>query len=248
MNTQCFIFSWKGQYENTVKLEDSIKNLNIDVTVINSDENNTKDHWITLTDDNYFSDQFRKALELFDNIEYDFFWHIQSDASYDNWQEIIESAEKTFEKYNWGVYAPNVNDTFYIPERTDVYELERNIKIVGTPDNTCWIIHKDFIKLMKNNLHLMKDNMLGWGWDLIISGFSHLESRPVIRDYNYIIAHPKSTGYKKDTAEKEMMEMYLHCPEKLKEAIYYIKMSPSKLTKYYGINNTKEENILIYRT
>ena len=109
MNTQCFIFSWKGQYENTVKLEDSIKNLNIDVTVINSDENNTKDHWITLTDDNYFSDQFRKALELFDNIEYDFFWHIQSDASYDNWQEIIESAEKTFEKYNWGVYAPNVN-------------------------------------------------------------------------------------------------------------------------------------------
>lgn len=246
MKIKPFIFNWNGQYQNTLLLENQLKDLN--PIIINSDDNNTLEHWVNIGNECYFSDQFRKALELFDDSEYDFLWHIQADASYDNWQEILDSAKKTFEKYNWGVYAPNVNDTFYTSQKTDVHELENNIKIVGTPDNTCWIIHKDFIRLMKDNLSLMKDNTLGWGWDLIICGFSHLESRPVIRDYSFTVKHPPSTGYKKEIAEKEMMEMYLHCPEKLKEAIYYIKMSPNKLTKYYGIEPPKEENILIYRT
>jgi hypothetical protein len=248
MNIHCFIFAWKGQYDNAVKLEEQLSKLDINVTVINSDENNTKNHWVTLNDEDYFSNQFRKALELFDESEYDFFWHIQSDASYEDWNSILVSAEEIYNKYNYGVYAPNVDDTFYISTRTDVYELEPNIKLVGTPDNTCWIIHRDFIDMMKHNMSLMQNNYFGWGWDLIISGFSHLAKRPVIRDYRYTINHPKSTGYKKELAEQEMMEMFLHCQENLKEVIYYIKTYPHKLIKYHNIENTVNDNIIIYRT
>ena len=147
MKIQCFIFNWKGQYENALKLEKELKNY-VDVIVVNSDDEHKLEHWKNIGDEYYFSAQFRVALNLFDPKKYDCFWHIQSDASSDQFKQIIDSAKNSFEKYKWGVYAPNVDDTFYIPSRTDIIDIENGLKLVATTDNTCWFIHKDFMDLM----------------------------------------------------------------------------------------------------
>lgn len=247
MKIQCFIFNWKGQYENALKLEKELKNY-VDVIVVNSDDEHKLEHWKNIGDEYYFSAQFRVALNLFDPKKYDCFWHIQSDASSDQFKQIIDSAKNSFEKYKWGVYAPNVDDTFYIPSRTDIIDIENGLKLVATTDNTCWFIHKDFIEEMINHLDLMNTNELGWGWDLLICAFSHMAQRKVIRDYNFMINHPASTGYLKDQAENEMQEMYQKCPNDLKQVIYWIKVDPSKLAALHGINTTKSDEILIYDT
>jgi len=235
MKILCFIFSWKGQYTNAINLEEQVAPFVDHLVVINSDDDNKPKHWINIGNECYFSDQFRKALEVANNYEYDVLWHIQADASYDDLQSIVNAAKKTKEKYDWGIYAPNVDDTFYIPERTDVFNLENNLKVVATPDNTCWMITKDLIDKMSSNLHLMETNQLGWGWDLIICGLAHIEQKKVIRDYNFTVNHPKSTGYKKEQAEIEMAQMFVKCPDNLKEAIYYIKVEPKSLSKFYGV-------------
>lgn len=247
MKIKCFIFSWKGQYENALKLEKQLSP-HVDTIIINSDDDNKPDHWVNIGNHCYFSDQFRKALSLFDNKEYDFFWHVQADASYDDWESILKSAKESYEKYHWGVYAPNVNDTFYISERTDMFDLEDNLRVVADTDNTCWIVHKDIISDMNSELILMETNQLGWGWDLLICAFSHLRRRYVIRDYNYEIKHPAGTGYKKDQAEIEMAEMFQKCNDILKSVIYDMKMEHKALNALYNREEPKQDSIFVYDT
>ena len=236
MKILCFVFSWKGQYENAVNLEKQLSKLGMDVVVINSEDNIEKSNWnwVDIGDDCYFSDQFRKCLDIFNNSDADFLWHIQADASYDNWEQVLDAAKNAYEKHNWGVFAPNVDDTFYVSERTDVFNLDDELRVVATTDNTCWFISKDIIKDLCDNISLMDNNHLGWGWDLLVCAFAHMKGKHVIRDYSITIDHPKSTGYMKETAEKEMIEMFNKCPDNLKQAIYFIKQSPRQLARYHN--------------
>lgn len=233
MDIKCFIFSWKGQYENAVKLENQFREIGLVPTVINSDDDNTNPGWVNIGNDCYFSDQFRKALELFVDSGSEFMWHVQADASFDDWKLVLDSAKSSYEKYSWGIFAPNVDDTFYIPERTDVFDLSEKLKVVATTDNTCWIIRRDVIDNLISEISLMQDNKLGWGWDLLLCGFAHMNAKKVIRDYSFTVNHPKSTGYMKEQAEKEMFDMFNKCPEELKKIIYYIKQIPPKICEYY---------------
>lgn len=101
MNIQPFIFNWNRQFEKSCAIEDSLKKIFDKVTVINSDDNNTREGWIDIGDESYFSDQFRKALELFDG---DVLLHVQGDVSYDKWEELVEDAKKYLEYYDAGIY------------------------------------------------------------------------------------------------------------------------------------------------
>jgi len=244
MNILYFVFSWKGQYEKAKEWEMKLIPHG-KVVVVNSDDDNEEVGWINIGNECYFSDQFRTALKTYqENSDIDAICHIQADASYDNFEDIIDAANNTFNKYNWGVYAPNVDDTFYTSDRTDIFTLDNRLSVVATTDNTCWFIHKDMLNKMIENIHLMDYNDLGWGWDLLICGFAHLAQRKVIRDYNFIVDHPPSTGYKKEKAEEEMQQMFSKCPESLKEVIYYIKVQPKSLSKYYG----KQTDFFTYDT
>lgn len=245
MRIKCFIFSWKGQFENAEKLENELSKL-IDVVVINSDETNTKSNWITLDDSCYFSEQFRTALNEFDCNEYDMFFHVQADASYDNWSEIIEAMKVNYDKYKFGVYAPNVNYTFYDSSKVDLEILETNIVRIANTDNTCWFIHKDIIEKVKENLYLLDGNHYGWGFDLLACSLSMLCNRYVLRDYNYTINHPPSSNYDHSEPEREMAEFFNKCPENIKHLIYGIKSDINYLKRLLNIEVNSE--IFIYDT
>lgn len=58
---QPFIFNWRNQFEKTCAIEDSLKQIFGEVTVINSDEENTREGWIDLGDEAYFTTQIGRA-------------------------------------------------------------------------------------------------------------------------------------------------------------------------------------------
>lgn len=246
MKILCFIFSWRGQYENAVKLETQLIPFVDNLVVINSDDDNKPGHWINIGNECYFSDQFRKALELASQYDYDVLMHIQADVSFGDWSKVFESAKRSNEKYNWAVFAPNVDDTFYISHRTDVFPLDNNYRVVATPDNSCWMIKKEYVNLLNGYLHLMENNHFGWGWDLIVCGLAHHNGDKVIRDYSITIDHPKSTGYKKEEAEQEMMETFNKSPKFLQEVVYKIKVEPTSLITYHKIN-LKNSDLFVYQ-
>ena len=172
MNIQPFIFNWKGQYKKTIQKEKQLQKIFDKVIVINSDDDNEEDRWINIGDECFYTDQFLKALELFDG---DVLFHIQGDASYDKLGELVKDAQKYFEEYEWGIYAPNVDYTWYTSENTDIQSLQsnhENIKMVADTDCTCWFIHKDIINEFKNRNIDMSDQKMGWGIDLCLSAIS----------------------------------------------------------------------------
>lgn len=203
-----FIFNWQGQYEKTIKLEKEFARHLDKLTVINSDDNNKKDHWVNIGEDSYFGDQFCKAVELFDG---DILFHTQADVSSPNneWGQIIDSAKKYYIKYNYGVYAPNISHTNWTNNRVSLEiitseEIKNdNLTIVSNTDCSSWFINKDLIKNFKSNyLEISKKNKIGWGIDQVICLESLLDSRLVLRDNNFKLEHPRYTGYNSQIASK----------------------------------------------
>jgi len=222
-NIQPFIFNWNNQFEKTCKIEKSLSEIFDKVTVINSDENNTKDEWINLGDDAYFSDQFRKALEMFNG---DILMHVQGDVEYDDWSSLVADARKYFDYYDAGIYAPNLDYTWYIPENTDIDSIEsdhKNIKMVSCTDETVWFIQKKVILEMLDRGVDFSQNKMGWGWDVVLSAICFIKGWPVIRDYNHTIDHPKGTNYNQEIASKEMSKVWQSLDDDIKTAFSLIK-------------------------
>jgi hypothetical protein len=236
MNIQTFIFNWRGQYEKTKEKQRQLSAIGVVPVVINSDDNHREDdpNWHNIGEESYFTAQFLKALELFTG---DVMFHIQADASYDNWAEIYQGAKDCFDIYNWGIYAPNVDYTFYNPFRTDLtsFDLdEPNLKMVANTDCTCWFIHKDIIADAKNRGINFAPYKMGWSFDIIFTALSYIKKRPVIRDYKFTIDHPQGTNYNMNQAETEMMQLYQSLTPDVQEAFRYIKSDKEKLANYYA--------------
>lgn len=233
MQIHSFIFNWRGQYEKAKLKEEQLKRLGIKVTVINSDDNNREDDWVNIGEQAYFTEQFLMALKLFEG---DVLFHIQADASYDKWEELIEDGKKYYSKYNWGIYAPNVDYTWYDSSRTDIGNIkvsDNNLRMVACPDCTCWFIHKDVITDLRERNIDMSPYSMGWGWDIILPALSFLKSRAVLRDYNHTIDHPPGTNYNKTQAEKEMHALFDSLPNDLKMLFYWIKGDRLQIAKFF---------------
>ncbi|MCH9022081.1 MAG: hypothetical protein IID32_04890, partial [Planctomycetes bacterium] len=211
-----FIFNWKHQFENTKRTERQLQQIFSDVLVINSDPDYTSDNWVDLGDEAYFTQQFFKAIDLFDG---DILFHLQADANYHNWETVFSDALHYLDKYNWGVFAPNIDFTGWNSQRVDVkssFFSEPELRLVSCTDCTCWFIHRDIIRQFVKHKLLFSENKFGWGIDLTIAALSYFDRRPVIRDYSHTIVHPRGRGYDNIAASVEFRLLKEGIDEKLK--------------------------------
>jgi len=234
MKIQTFIFNWRNQYAKTKQKIEQLTSIGIEPIIINSDDEHKEDGWHNIGEDSYFTAQYLKAMELFDG---DVLFHIQADASYDDWSSMYKAAEVYIDKYDCGIYAPNVDYTFYDSSRVDLpmfkFGDNENLKMVSNPDCTCWFVHKDIINEAKQRKINFAPFQMGWSFDIVFTALSFINKRPVIRDYQFTVEHPPGTNYNKVQAEKEMHEFYSTLPDDVKQAFGYIKGDKNQLAKYY---------------
>lgn len=234
MKIQTFIFNWCNQYAKTKTKISQLKQIGIEPIIINSDDQYKEFGWNNIGEESYFTAQYLKAMELFDG---DVLFHIQADASYHDWDSIYKAAELYIDKYKCGIYAPNVDYTFYDSSRADLpmfkFGDNQNLKMVSNPDCTCWFVHKDIINEAKDRQINFAPFQMGWSFDIVFTALSFMKKRPVIRDYQFTIEHPPGTNYNKVQAEREMHEFYSTLPDDLKEAFSYIKGDRFQLAKYF---------------
>jgi len=234
MKIQTFIFNWRNQYAKTKTKISQLKQIGIEPIIINSDDQYKEFSWNNIGEESYFTAQYLKAMELFDG---DVLFHIQADASYHDWDSIYKAAELYIDKYKCGIYAPNVDYTFYDSSRADLpmfkFGDNQNLKMVSNPDCTCWFVHKDIINEAKDRQINFAPFQMGWSFDIVFTALSFMKKRPVIRDYQFTIEHPPGTNYNKVQAEREMHEFYSTLSEDLKEAFGYIKGDRFQLAKYF---------------
>jgi hypothetical protein len=195
-----FIFNWPGQYENCLKLENQLKSIFGEATVINSDDSHREDRWVNVGDEMYFTGQWTKAIELFDG---DIMFHTQADAYCEGLEGFIKSALSNLEKYNWGIYEPffDRNDIVGVDLFTADPKVDKNVKFVANTDCTMWLLHKKVIESGKENYNKFFSKLkYGWGISQLYASTSYKLNMPVLKDYNYLANHPIGTGYNQNTA------------------------------------------------
>lgn len=232
LEIQPFIFTWKRQFQKACVIEDQLREIFPAVVVINSDDENTRPGWINIGNSCYFTDQFRKALEIFSG---DVLFHIQADVEYDNWRKLVEDAKFYFRFYDAGIYAPHVDYTFWTAERSDVPSdalSHSHLKLVGSTDETVWFIRKEILEGIQERGIDMSLNPFGWGWDCSLSCISYAKAMPVIRDYRHTIRHPKGTGYNTNVAETEMSKHFGSLDDDLQKLYSYIRGDRQNLARY----------------
>jgi hypothetical protein len=200
MKIQGFVFNWKGYQNDARALEEKIGRF-INVTVINSEEHlNAKyPEWSHLDDTAYFSAQWNKAVELFNA---DIFFHIQADAEFDDFEALLAKTERLFEKYGLGACEPNVDYSSVQYEKSSLPSIEPNVLVVPMTDSTCWFIAGEIMrKLPPIDLSI---NRYGWGIPRAIAALSRLSGMRIVRDYNFTVKHPRSTGYPLGAAMQQL--------------------------------------------
>lgn len=200
LTSQIFIFNWKNQEQKVLQKIQQLNDAGYNPIIINSDDTlRDKYDWVHIGEQAYFTEQFNTAVNLFNS---DLFIHIQGDASYDNWGQLISDAQKYFTIYNYGIYAPDIDYTNWYAESVNINQLSDNIWEILNTDSICWFIHKDIIN--EYEPIDVSQNKFGWGIDWYLIHISNAKNRKVIRDYNHKVLHPNSTNYDKEQATKEL--------------------------------------------
>lgn len=227
MQIDIWIFNWPNQTARACKIEQQLHNQGFTCHVINSDPEYTPNHWLNVGNSAWFAQQWHLACALFRG---DVMFHIQADAEYQDWANIIHSARETFALHNWGLYSPNLQHNNWgavpIPAWTSNIA---NLHAVANPDCTCWFIHKDIVEQWKNLDLKPQDNYLGWGIDCVVSALSWQSQRVVLRDWRHTVYHHPGRGYQDQEAVDLMYKMFAKLPPELYNIVVMEFETPHKL-------------------
>jgi hypothetical protein len=196
VNIQAFIFNWRGHAERAAQLETALSPL-VDVTVINSEDAAKPDHprWVHLGETAYFCAQWNAALMRFKS---DVLFHIQADASHDDFPGLLGRAHAFLSRPDVGLYEPNVDYTDIRYTRDELRPIATDVLEVPLPDCTCWFIHRAVLETFRPID--LKVNRYGWGVPGVMAAKCRLTQRICVRDYSVTIQHPRRRGYPNDAA------------------------------------------------
>ena len=197
---QAFIFNWHRVSANAKVLQKQFSDMGIDTYVINSDESENDNglaNWVNIGESGYMVQQYGKAIECFNKT---YFLEMFADIYDVEAELILKRAWYTFNKYNCGIYAPNVDYNFWNFDREKIPKLEENLYEVKNPESLLSFIHKDVLQ----GVYLNTDKYtIGWGIDFLVCVRAYLEQKLVIRDYITTIRHPKGSTYDNKKAYEE---------------------------------------------
>ena len=101
-----------------------------------------------------------------------------------------------------GVYGPDIDYTFHRWETQDFKQYSSNVYAVPCGEPNFWAINRKVISSLRPINPL--DNYIGWGIDLQVSATAEFLGLDTVRDYSFLVKHPKGTAYDGDLAEAQM--------------------------------------------
>lgn len=214
MKIQNFIFNWNQFTPNALYLEKQLIKY-AKTTVINSNIHEKRSRWINLND-GYFAEQWNTLTSNIDD-DTDYIFHIQADASIDNFDTVYSKFHHMINKYDVGIYSPNVDYTDHKYDLNLLNKLEENIYEVPNTDCTCWFINNNLIK--NKLIYNINTNKIGYGADWYYSAKSILEKKYVLRDYSLTINHPNHKNYNSDIANQSLSVWMNEQPDYIKTEI-----------------------------
>jgi hypothetical protein len=176
-----YIFNWKKVTENSLQLYKKISEIVKDTTLVNCDEHfkpKNKVKHVQLDDSYYYGSQYDVAIKQVAPGKI-FCIVVGDNISKSNFRLIFESAIKTFNNHNVGIYAPNDKRTVHTKKTAHYVD-----KLFQVPNTDCgfWFIHPAIVDRLRSIDYRLSN--LGWGIDIINIKEAQKQGRLVLRDYS----------------------------------------------------------------
>ena len=195
INPFTVIFTWNDYDEYAFELQQNIISITGQCCVVSSHSGSEVAHkdWYYIGDDAYYTKQWNMALHLFRNNRiYNTLVQIQADAKCDDWIWFYECLEKSYARFNWGIYSPYIDWSGHYPP-TEFIEHHGGYRSIKRTDCTVWAINETILLQGVDSFDI--NNKYGWGIDKFYNDLSIKSDREIILDYNITINHPKNSNY-----------------------------------------------------
>ena len=203
MKIHLFVISWTGKREAAEAIVASASRADFR-TVIYSNASESPEEgtgeWVSVPNAWFFGRKFERALEAF-HPEADIFLLVQADAVLADWNRVIDRCREAFRDETVGVWAPQVDYTFF----TDARVVLRPSKVgwvVAQTDGIVFSFRRSTAERLKNLDYSVCN--LGWGIDWAAIVHAHTEGREAHRDTHIHVHHPKGSGYDPAIAHAQM--------------------------------------------
>jgi len=173
-----YIFNWKKVTDNSLKLYENIKPIVKNTTIINCDESRPIANSIQLDDSHYYGSQYNHAIKHVINGNI-LCLIVGDNISNNNFQLLFDTAIKTFNSHNVGVYAPNDRRSYHQGVMTQYSNSLFNIE---NTDCGFWFIHPDIVSRLRSIDY--SKTKYGWDIDKLTIEFSRKQGMLVLRDYS----------------------------------------------------------------
>lgn len=197
-----FIFNY-GLMDNAIKLRNQFNEIGVKALILDSfsGQKPPNEEYIHGFDNVYYSGLWNEALNLCTSKH---MMILTSDVSIDDASKIITRSHNFFKLDSAGIYAPNVNYSFWNYNTELLEDYGNGMKIVPNTDGMCWIIKSDIAKLIGHIDNSI--NKIGFGVDLLAAMFAKKQNKLVCRDYSVTVKHPQTRSYDSQEAEKQEFE------------------------------------------
>jgi hypothetical protein len=196
MKIHAFVFNWKGYGAKAAALEKQLSSLTT-TTVINSDEKERAHFptWTHLDENAYFAEQWNTAIQKFNG---DILFHIQADATFDNFAKLFDRATHCILEQNVGIFEPNIDFAGIPYQKSRLRAFAKNAYEIPMTDTTCWFVHGDIVRSFPPiNLSV---NKYGWGVAAVAAALCKKQNKLCVKDYSLTAFHPPGRGYLKSDA------------------------------------------------
>lgn len=95
-----------------------------------------------------------------------------------------------------GMYAPNIEWTSQIYNREKLREFSTNVYEVCGTDLLMTSVSKELLDVAPSII----GNSRGWYYDYALAAYARTLGKKIVRDYNFIAAHPQGSNYDMTTA------------------------------------------------
>jgi hypothetical protein len=199
VEVQGYVCNWNGHESRAVELERDVGRL-IPTTVINTERPLTRprDHWVHLDPSAYFTEQWNRALELFDA---DVLFQVQADAHFDDFEALLDRATAAFRRGDVGVYEPDLDYTGLRFDTSRLRAVAGRLYEVPMTDQTCWFVSAEALHRLPPVDPTV--NRYGWGVSVAMAAVCHLTGKLSVRDYAFAIEHPRRRGYSSEEAARQ---------------------------------------------
>lgn len=183
-----------------------------------------------------FSIQWEEAVRRFDGDV--FLWAMGDVKLPFDVSEMFWQMRKMYQRGDVGMYAPNLDYTDMTYNRSKLPELYPGagiFEVAGTD-----LVFVSLNRRLLESLPLLLNNTHGWAYDYLAAGIAYKMGYKVLRDYNFLVDHPRGKAYSEIEADEQTTKWIENLPRQTVSAFGKCKLGRWKpVLKIYTVLSTR---------